>query len=227
MQLQMKCSCLLIAALAAVPLSASTIDVASATFVTLHTGDELVFNLDLWNYAVDALVYGAPLLPASIGFNLVTEPLSSPVEFQAGLESTYGFTSTAFPGALQFQPGEFSGSSYSGPISTLSGSVTFADKWQELFLLRGGNVQLYLEDLGGDVTVGLDSYDMQHDLYATASGGPISVGAIPTSVTLRTAAGSSVPEPNSGLLFLGGGAVLCGVARLFKKVQPRLPQNIE
>lgn len=75
---------------------------------------------------------------------------------------------------------------------------------------------LYLEDLGGDVTLGLPPYNLRQDLYGSTAGGPISVGAITTGVSLVPAANSQVPEPNAAFLVLGGAAVLTLAWRIFK-----------
>ncbi|MCX6632878.1 MAG: hypothetical protein NTW28_35215, partial [Candidatus Solibacter sp.] len=89
---------------------------------------------------------------------------------------------------------------------------------------------------GPEVTVGLAPYLMRQDLFASLTGGPLSVGAIPGWVELERqefgarlmnsrgamsfAADSEVPEPGTGALFLGGGVLLCGLSLVLARVSP-------
>ena len=199
------------------PLGASTIDVSGDTSVILHTGDELLFQLSVQSYQRQAAVYGAPVDPTTFSFILASEPVASRVQFEAGLQATDGGASETFPGPLSLAPGILTSSTYSGPVSTLTGSLALSqsESWS---LFRSGAAVLYLEDLGGEVTLGLPPYDLRQDLYGSTAGGPISVGAITTGVSLARSPGSQVPEPTSALLVLGG-AALCLAAQILKRLR--------
>jgi hypothetical protein len=85
--------------------------------------------------------------------------------------------------------------------------------------------------------MGLTPYLLRQDLYANLSGGPLSVGAIPGSVALESqddsvnsarfhgaailAGDSEAPEPQTGGLLLGGGALLCGLSAILARVSRR------
>jgi hypothetical protein len=82
---------------------------------------------------------------------------------------------------------------------------------------------------------------MRQDLFASLSGGPLSVGAIPGSVVLESpdkpmilehfgrtatfAADSEVPEPQTLALLFGGGALLCGLSAVLARVSRRRKQG--
>jgi hypothetical protein len=90
---------------------------------------------------------------------------------------------------------------------------------------------LTLLNIGPAVTVGLPPYGLQRDINVSLGGGGLSVGAPLGQVSLvdpplgRVSLMDSldpldspdppdVPEPGSGLLLLGGGALLWALARL-------------
>jgi hypothetical protein len=201
------------------PLDASTIDVSRDTSVILHTGDELLFRLSIQSYQRQAPAYDAPGDPTNFSFILASEPAASSVKFEAGLESTDSGSFEIFAGPLRLSPGIFSSSTYSGPVATLTGSLVLTHA-ESLSLFRSGAALLYVEDLGGDVTLGLPPYDLRQDLYGSTAGGPISVGAITTGVSLVRTADSQVPEPSSALLASGAAALWLAV-QLLKKTPGR------
>ena len=184
----------LVFAILAIPLEASIIDASGDTNIILHTGDELIFKLNIQDYQSEAPDYGAPLFPSSLGFTLVTNPTVSSATFGAGIESVSGSDRKAMGGELGFHQGIFESAYYSGPISMLSGSFGLSSGDASLFM--DGVVSLYLEDLGGDVTIGLPPYVLPGDLYANAGGGAISVGAYTNSAMVVTGSDNPVPEPD-------------------------------
>ena len=216
---------------------ASTIDVSTQTSAVVHTGDTLVFQLLSWNFAVDAAAFGMPANPTEVNFALVSAPLGGTGEFAATLESADRSVSVAF-GDLTFGTGYFQGSDYGGEVSTLQGYLTLSAALSE-DIFNGSSAFIVLRNEGPDVTLGLAPYVLRQDLYASLSEGPLSVGALPGSVDLENranqarlmnlgapaglAAGSQVPEPRSGRLLLGGGALLCGLSAVLARLSRGRP----
>jgi hypothetical protein len=194
-------------------LRSNTINVTGDTFALLQTGDELLVQFNIQNYEVNARRYGAPALPQSIDLLFVTDPSNFDGQFEASLVSRNGSTVLPFPDLLSFTPGYFQGPRYAGPISTLTASIDLSSQAANALFPRA-NATLDLRNLGGDVELGLPPYTLGQDFNIGLDGGPISVGARITSVKLEHNSSSPVPEPNSGLLMVGGGAILCLLARL-------------
>lgn len=199
--------------LAATSLRSSTINVTGDTFALLQTGDELLVQFNIQNYELNARRYGAPALPEGVDLLFVTEPSSFDGQFEASLVSMNSSTVLPFPDLLSFTPGFFQSSRYVGPVSTLTAGMGLSSQAADA-LFPGANATLDLRNLGGDVQIGLPPYTLGQDFNLSLDGGPISVGARITSVKLEHNSNSPVPEPNSGLLMVGGGAVLCLLARL-------------
>jgi hypothetical protein len=216
----------ILVAMLAAPLNASSIDANADTNIILHTGDELVFEINIQNYQTEAPIYDAPEMPSSLDFSLVTDPTVSPVEFAAGIESVSGGDTEALGGVLSFEAGIFESAYYSGPISTLSGEFGFSSR-DAASLFSGGLALLYIEDLGGDVTLGLAPYVLPGDLYASAGGGEISVGAFTDSAMVVSASDNPVPEPDSLWLMLGGGSGLCVLALFLRRWEARHARRIQ
>ena len=218
-------------------MGATTIDVSTQTSTVVHTGDALVFQLLSWNFAVDATAFGMPANPTEVNFALVSAPLDGAGEFAATLESADRSVSVAF-GDLTFGPGFFQGSGYAGEVSTLQGYLSLSPVLSgEIF--NGSVAFIVLRNEGPDVTLGLAPYVLRQDLYSSLSDGPLSVGVLPGSVDLETranqarlmslggaaglAAGSQVPEPGSGGLLLGGGALLCVLSAVLARLSRGRP----
>ena len=208
------CWGLYLAILAAPVVGAGTVDVSSANSTVVHAGETLAFQLLTWNYGVNAAAVGLPLYPTAVSFDLVSAPLSLAGGFTVTLESADQTVSVAFD-SLTVGPGYIQGTDYTGAVSTVRGYLQLSPSFSEA-LFSDGSVFLALRNEGQDVTVGLAPYAMRRDVYASLSGGPLSVGALPGVVNLESPVGllrtDSVPEPLSGGLLLGGGALLCGLS---------------
>ena len=214
--------CLPFTLLAVSSLCAGTLDVSADTSVLVHTGDTLVFHLLTSNFSGNAARFSMSRSPSLLDFALVSAPGVVPGEFAATLESADREVAVSF-GELTFHSGYFQGSVYSGEISTLQGHVQLPLMLSET-LLGASSILLTLRNEGPDVSLGLTPYLLRQDLYASLSGGPISVGAVPylvdlesrtgldQSITLARAGSSAsiaaVPEPGTGGLLLGGGVLL-------------------
>lgn len=213
-------------------MGATTIDVSTQTSVVVHTGDKLVFQLLSWNFAANAAAFGMPATPTEVNFALASAPLGGAGEFTATLESSDRSVSIAF-GDLAFGPGYFRGNGHEGEVSTTQGYLALSPVLSgEIF--NGSAVFIVLRNEGPDVTLGLAPYVLRQDLYATLSGGPLSVGALPGLVDLENRAnqarlmnfggvagleaGSQVPEPRSSGLLLGGGALLCALSAVLARL---------
>jgi hypothetical protein len=95
-------------------------------------------------------------------------------------------------------------------------------------LFSGSAAVLFLLNIGPTVTVGLPPYTLQQDMNVSLGGGGLSVGARLGGVALLDAPmgglarmnsesdSTDAPEPSSGVLLLGGGALLYALARLRK-----------
>ena len=189
-------------ALLSTPAVAGTIiDVSAETSTVVSTGDQLVFRLLTWNYAMNAANFGLATTPTDVSFVLVTDPLRALGGFSARLETADGAFSMLFD-SVTAGTGYFQGSEYDGEVSTLQGylhlSTTaaekfFADPWAKIVLLNNGP----------SVTVGFTPYVLQQDLYTSLSGESLSVGAIPGPVELDEATKPSSSKLRGGLLGLG------------------------
>jgi hypothetical protein len=213
---------LYLAILAAPAMGAATVDVSSETSTVVHTGDTLAFQLLTWNYGVNAASFGLPLYPTDVNFELVSAPLSMAGGFAVTLESADRTVSVTLA-SLSFGPGYIQGSGYTGGVSAVQGFLQLSPSLAEA-LFGGGSAFIDLRNDGPDVTIGLAPYTLRQDVYASLSGGPLSVGALPGLVDLESQGNpagflrtDSVPEPRSGGLLLGGGALLCGLSLLLAR----------
>jgi hypothetical protein len=221
-----------LAILAAPAMGASILDVSAETSIVVHAGDTLMFQLLTWNFGVNAARQNQPLYPTDVNFSLVSAPLSGPAGFAAALESADGKVAVAL-GDLTFGPGNLQSSGYTGAVSVLTGHLNMSLPDSER-LFSASSVVIALRNEGPDVTLGLAPYLLRQDLYASLSGGPLSVGAIAGSVELESpdrpvnlqhfgqtvtfAADSQVPEPQTGGLLFGGGVLLCGLSAALARV---------
>ena len=209
--------CGLAVILSALPLAAGTIDVSTQTSASLGTGGQLSFTVPSWNFAIDAASFGLPEYPTSVGFVFVSDSVDPLAQVAVVLESGDGSVSVALGAPLSFVPGVFQGAGHSGAVSVLEGSLELSETLsQELF----GNspAVLILTDAGPALTVGLPPYTLRQDLNVSLGGGGLSVGAPLGGVNLLEASDPpdppDVPEPRSGLLLLGGGALLWALSRV-------------
>jgi hypothetical protein len=211
--------CGLAVLLSALPLAAGTIeiDVSAQVSALLNTGDALWFTVPSWNFGINAAHYGLPEYPTSVGFVFVTASEDSLAQFDAILVSGDGSVSVSFGAPLSFVPAMFQGSAYSGAVSVLEGSLQISEmRSQQLF--GSSPAVLILPNTGPALTVGLPPYTLQQDLNVSLGGSGLSVGARLGGVALMADPPDppDVPEPRSGLLLLGGGALLWALARLRK-----------
>ena len=215
--------------LSVLPLGAGTIDVSTQASVFLGTGDALSFTVPSWNFGIDAVKFGLAEYPTQVGFMFASLPEGSPGQFEVVLESGDGSVSVSFGTPLSFTSGIFQGTGYGGAVSVLDGSLQLSEALsQQLF--GSSAAVLFLLNTGPAVTVGLPPYTLQRDINVSLGGGGLSVGARLGGVALVEAPmggfammdsldapePSDVPEPGSGLLLLGGGALLWALARLHK-----------
>jgi hypothetical protein len=90
-------------------------------------------------------------------------------------------------------------------------------------------VRLNLTNQGPDLTLGLSPLTFGQDLFVTVSGGPLSVGANPRSVTLERpdtplllashfeSVAATVPEPDSAWFFVSGGGLFYAISGVLKR----------
>jgi hypothetical protein len=192
------------------PLAADPINVTNQTTASLTTDDALFFTLATYGFGIDAKDFGISPYPAVASFSFVANPPGPGGLFDSMLETPSGSVIAAFPGFLEFGPGEYQGASYNGPVGEIEASLTLSPALsQQLF--SGASAVLVLQNLGPTATVGLSSYTIAHDLTVSLSGGGLSTGAPVVQVTLDDPPPPGVPEPASAWL-LAGGAALCCVA---------------
>ena len=209
---------LLAIALSAMTLGATTIiDVSSANTVWLGPDDELSFRIPSWNYGLYAVQYGLPVFPTGVSFVLVSAAADSAAQFDVGLQSADGSISETSGEPLRLSPGVISSATYSGEVSILQADFQLsAAISQQIF--DGPGAFLTLRNHGPAITLGLPPHSLQQDLSASLSGGPLSVGALNGEVTLRESSSSVVPEPRADVLMMCGGAFLCLLARLLRRL---------
>ena len=209
--------CGLAVILSALPLAAGTIesDVSAQVSALLNTGDALWFTVPSWNFGIDAAHYGLPEYPTSVGFVFVTVAEDSLAQFEAVLVSGDGSVSVSFGAPLSFVPALFQGSPYSGAVSVLEGSLQISEtSSQQLF--GSSPAVLILLNTGPALTLGMPPHTLQQDLNVSLGGSGLGVGAPLGGVALMADPPDppDVPEPGSGLLLLGGGALLWALSRL-------------
>ena len=231
------------ALLAAPLLPAGTIvDVSSNTSTVIGSGDTLVFQVLSGNFAGTALSFGQSIYPSTVSFSLMTAPISGAGTFEASLQSSDGSVSVALDNPIGFTGGMLFKSGYSGAVSTLNGYLTLSPLLSEA--LFSSPPVLVLTYTGPDFVLGLDPYTLRQELQVSLGSGPLTAGALQGAVTLETpdpphlqmalltlgqfgadvsdsAPGSAVPEPDSALLSLGGGALLIGISRIARGRQLR------
>ena len=205
--------------LSVLPLGAGMIDVSTQVSALLDTGDKLSITVPYWNFRIDAANFGLSEYPTRLGFTFVSAPVNSPGQFEAVLESGDGSVSVSFGAPFSFVTGMFQGAGYRGAVSVLDGSLQLSEALsQQLF--GSSAAVLILLNTGPAVTVGLPSYTLRRDMNVSLGGGGLSVGAPLGRVALMDSPDPpdppGVPEPGSGLLLPGGGALLWALARLRK-----------
>jgi hypothetical protein len=221
---------LYLAMLAAPAVGATIRDVSDDASVVVQAGDTLVFQLLTSSFAADAARLRLPVRLTDISFAFATSPLSGAGSFAATLESADGLTSLAF-GELTFGAGSLDRGGNGQEVSVLQSSLSQLDSKA---FFGEPSVFIAMRNDGPEVTLGVPSFAMRQDMFATLSGGSLQVGAIPTSVELESQdkPGSSIaleravpfsvdseaPEPRSGGLLLGGGALLCGLSGVLARV---------
>ncbi|MDE3167132.1 MAG: PEP-CTERM sorting domain-containing protein [Acidobacteriota bacterium] len=217
---------------AALPLSASSIDVTRADSVLLHSGDTLSFTLQTFSYARNAQTFGLSPIPASLLFSLVTTPTTQSAGFAVTLSSADASYDVALDAPLGFTAAGLGSSKYRGAVSALSASFSFTGAESDR-LFSGSVAHLNFRNLGGDVTLGLSGLLLPQDLYSSLSGDRLTVGALAISASLQepsclsSAPGAfslqapppaAVPEPSSAVLLLGGGALICAFSLLLRRL---------
>jgi hypothetical protein len=217
-------------------MGASTLDVSSETSIVVHAGDTLIFQLLTRSFGVNAALQDQSPYPTDLSFALVTAPLGEAAGFAATVESADGTVSVPL-GDLTFGMGNLQSSGYTGAVSVLKGQLHLSSLLDSAALFSAPSIAIVLQNEGSDVAVGLVPYLLRQDLFASLSGGPLSVGAIPASVELESPdkpmnlehfgemamfkADSQVPEPQTFGLLFGGGALLCGLSAVLTRVSRR------
>ena len=217
-------------------MGASTLDVSSETSIVVHAGDTLIFQLLTRSFGVNAALQDQSPYPTDLSFALVTAPLGEAAGFAATVESADGTVSVPL-GDLTFGMGNLQSSGYTGAVSVLKGHLHLSSLLDSVALFSAPSIAIVLQNEGSDVAVGLAPYLLRQDLFASLSGGPLSVGAIVASVELESPDrpmnlehfgkmamvefDSPVPEPQTFGLLFGGGALLCGLSAVLARVSRR------
>jgi hypothetical protein len=216
-------------AFAGVSLHAGTVDVTSAESVVVAKGDTLSFELFTGSYTVAAQQFGLPVYAEMLRFCLVTAPTDPGAQFSATVRTDDASIFLELGDVLDFSPGFLSSTGFQGAVSTLQGQFQF-DSQLSQNLFGSGPVWLDFTNQGSDITLGLSPLFLNHDLYASLSGGPLSVGAVTGTVVLRHPVPSyaanpfgnsvpvdafSLPEPGTPWMLVGGGALLAAFSRRF------------
>jgi hypothetical protein len=216
-----------IAAVALLPANAGTVNISGKTTQEILSGDVISFLISDSSFGFHAANMGIPSAPTYLSVNFASMPSDIGGQFSAELESTDGSISVAFPQPMNWQPGIFGGSQYRGPVSTLTGPLRLQESLaQQIF--SDSLAILVLSYTGPDEIIGLAGYTLPEDLTVSLFGGSLNVGSqiegamLQTSGT-RTLRGTdaTAPEPHSGVILLGGGALLCAIAKLLNRLTQR------
>jgi len=195
---------------ASVPLAAAPINVTNQNTASLNTDDALFFTLATYGFGIDAREFGLSPYPVVVSFSFVSGFAGPGGMFDAALETPSGSVIATYPDLLQFVPGEYQGSGYSGPVGVIQGSLTVSPGLsQQLF--SGASAVLVLQNLGPAASVGLPPFTIAHDLTVSLYGEGLSTGAPVVEATLDDPPPPGVPEPASGWL-LAVGVALCWAA---------------
>ena len=219
----------------AITLHAGTMDVSSAESVLVGGGDTLSFELFTGSYNTAAQQFGQSPWAEMLRFCLVTAPTGPGAEFSATIRTADASIALELGDILDFAPGFLTSTGFQGAVSTLQGQFQLDSQLsQDLF--STGQVWLDITNLGSNLTLGLPPQVLSHNLYASLSGGPLSVGAITGAVLLThpvsTFAASpngnafsvdafALPEPGTPWMLAGGGALLAGLSRRFTLLSRR------
>ena len=215
----------------AAPLCAGTVNVSTEDLVTLQSGDTLTYSISAYSYLVHAGELGGPADPSGFTFSLLTEPMTGSLDLGVSLESYGGGVSTPVTDSIQ-AAGYVGGSLYQGPVTEEVGSLRLSPGLSsELF--AGPAVLLTVQNLGGEVTLGLPPYTILESLEVSLSGADFSLGGVVAAATLEQAGASQMsfaeepfeealtPEPSSAALFALGALVLFFAARFRRRGRRR------
>ena len=210
--------------------AATIIDVTGDAAATVKRGDTLAFEILSRSFSTNAASFGLEPNPTTVSFALISTPIADVGSFTVWLGSADGAVSVDLGGPLAFVNGSFSGSGYQGLVSTLQGYTQLSPVVSQA-IFGGGSGVLTFRNEGPEVTLDLSPYTLRQDLLVSLGDGPLTVGGIVGSVTLRSEGGgsplpaanlqsfvfseapaSAVPEPHSSMLLLGGGFFLCSLS---------------
>jgi len=211
------CRAVVLWALAA-GMHADTIDVTSLKTQELESGDSLAFLFTDSSYAQFASGMGMPAYPSQIFFDLISAPVGSAGQFTVALESGDGSASSVSLAPVDWSIGVVETSEYGGTASIVTDSLTLSSTLSQA-IFAGSWAELILKYTGPDVTVGLPGYPLKNDLTISLVGGPLSIGALDQDVTLNDGLdpASVVPEPDSGMLIVVVGLLLCAISLAIKR----------
>jgi hypothetical protein len=212
-------------------LCASTV---GADTLLMHNGDSLSFLFSSSSFAAYATQAGMSPDPTLVQFFLSSLPVNTGGEFTAEIESPDGAASGFFPAPLTWTPGYAQSSQYSGPTSTLAGSLSLSESLSQA-LFSTSSADLILSYSGPTIVLGIPGYILPRDLTVSLSDSSVSVGGMvadiryqpapyaPTVIPLVNAA-LATPEPGTRLLFLAGVA-LCAMGAVLRRVRAASQRN--
>ena len=199
-------------------MQAATIDVTSLNTQELESGDSLAFLFTDSSYAKFASGMGISTDPSQIFFDLTSAPVGSAGQFTVAVESGDGSASSVSPVPVDWSIGVVETSEYGGPASVITDRLTLSSPLSQA-IFAGSWAELILTYTGPDVTVGLPGYSLKNDLTISLVGGSLSMGALDYGVALNDGldAASVVPEPDSGMLLVAAGLLLCAISLAIRR----------
>jgi hypothetical protein len=197
--------------LAAGNLSAGAISDAESS-VLLHQGDSLIFQIQTSSFSYNAARFGLAAGPTDIGFSFISAPGAASGTMSLWLDQV------PLSGALTFTDGQYTGSQYRGAVSTLQAFLHLTPGLSTQ-ILSSAAIDLTLRNEGADLVLGLPPNSLRQDLSVSLTGGPLTVGALATGVTL-----DSAPEPAPFVLILLPAALMI-FARFRRVAQAVSPAN--
>jgi hypothetical protein len=211
---------------------ASTIDVSSSQTVVVNRGDTLSFELFNGSYRSAAQRFGLPLVTDVLRFALISAPLADGAALSVTLRSADSSFLVPLGAPLDFTSGYYSSGAFHGSVLTFHGQFEL-DTERSRNLLQSGSVWLDFTNHGAGFTLGLEPLLLGRDLYASLSGGPLSVGAAVGAVVLDHPAGAqaaglalaappnaliATPEPAPVWTMLCGGGVILATSRALRRL---------
>ncbi|HTS64257.1 MAG TPA: hypothetical protein VMH28_19680 [Candidatus Acidoferrales bacterium] len=171
--------------------------------VLLHQGDSLIFQIQTSSFGYNASRFGLSTGPSDLNFSFVSAPAAMSGNISVWLDSA------VVSGPLSFAAAQYYGSQYQGPVAAVQALLHLSPLLSSQ-ILSSQTLDLAIRNEGPDLELGLPPNSLRQDLSVSLSGGPLTVGAPASAVSL-----DSAPEPGTAALIVPALGIwyLAGVRR--------------